>query len=92
MRRLTASQALAIRSFILSSEVVQASSSVVSGKTLTGMDNGRDSRKNTNIKPKKVITFGCFVFPIQPITNVQLLKLTDRPRLYQRNVVATCNI
>lgn len=33
-------------SFILSSEVVQASSAVLSGIAFIGMDNGRDSRKN----------------------------------------------
>lgn len=92
VRRLTASQALAIRSFILSSEVVQASSAVVSGKTLTGMDNGRDSRKNTNIEPKNVVNFGCFVFSVLPITDVATGVKTDRRKFYQRNVVATCNI
>lgn len=44
VRRLTVSQALAMSSFILSSEVVQASSAVVSGTAFIGMDNGRDSR------------------------------------------------
>lgn len=46
VRRLTASQALAMSSFILSSEVVQASSVMGSGITFSGMDNGRDSKKN----------------------------------------------
>lgn len=76
------SQALAMSSFILSSDVVQASSAVVSGIAFIGMDNGRDSRKKQNASKKKQKKWSLLVvlhFPVLLITDLQIVKtLTDR--------------